>query len=286
MTAEVIGWRDEHLLEHRRRLRNGCLVSVAVHGLLAATLIVSPPRSAPLMPEVIAIDLLAALPAARVVNSRPAPKPPVAPEPAPVPPAPKAPVAPAPPPEVVAPPPPVVRAPVQVLPEETPGRLRKALPEPQRVVPLEPKPEPRRQRRQRAKAFSYEDAMAALDDELGLDESAALLQPPPGPTVEPDESSSRARAVVSSEMLEWTEATTRRLQSKWVTPTSFRGRGLATSLELELSASGQVLGTPRVLRSSGDPYFDENAVRAVLMVDLPAPPRAGVTVFVFRSEVD
>jgi membrane protein involved in colicin uptake len=155
------------------------------------------------------------------------------------------------------------------------------------VVPLEPKPEPRRQRRQRAKAFSYEDAMAALDDELGPDESAALLQSPPGPTLAPDESSSRARVVVSPEMLAWTQATTRHIQSKWVTPASFRGRGLATTLELELSASGEVLGTPRVSISSGDLYYDDNTVRAVLMVNpLPAPPRAGVTVFVFRSEVD
>ena len=44
---------------------------------------------------------------------------------------------------------------------------------------------------------------------------------------------------------------------------------------------------PRVSISSGDLYYDENTVRAVLMVNpLPAPPRAGVTVFVFRSEVD
>ena len=109
--------------------------------------------------------------------------------------------------------------------------------------------------------------MAALDDELGPDESAALLQPPPGPTPQPQESAALARTVVSPEMLAWSVATTRRIQSKWVTPASFRGRGLATSLELELSGSGQVLGTPRVLRSSGDPYFDENAVRAVLMAN-------------------
>ena len=38
MTAEVVGWHDEHLLEHSRRLRNGCLVSVALHGLLFAIL--------------------------------------------------------------------------------------------------------------------------------------------------------------------------------------------------------------------------------------------------------
>ena len=266
LTAAVIGWYDEHLLEHRRRLRNGCLVSVALHGLVFATLIVSPPRSPPPMPDVIAIDLLAALPAAPAA-SRPRP-------------APKTAAAPQPPSEAVAPPPPVPKAPVQVLPEETPGRLRKA----------QPKPEPRRQGRQRAKALSYEDAMAALDDELGPDASADLLVPPPGPTREPDESSatrdSRAGAVVSAELLAWTEATTRLIRSQWVTPQSFRGRGLATSLELELSASGEVLGT-RVLRSSGDPYFDENAVRVVLKVNpLPPPPRAGVTVFSFRSEVD
>ena len=36
-----------------------------------------------------------------------------------------------------------------------------------------------------------------------------------------------------------------------------------------------------------DPHFDASVVTAVLMADpLPAPPRAGVTVFVFRSEVN
>ncbi len=283
MTAEVVGWHDEHLLEHRRRLRNGWLVSVALHGLIFATLIVSPPRSAPPMPEVLAIELLAALPAARVARPRPAPKALAPPEPPP-----KAVV---PPPEAVAPPPPVAKVPVQVLPEETPGRSRKAPPKPQRVAAVPPKPEPRPQRRQRAKALSYEDAMAALDDELGPDESADLLRPPPAPTVEPDASSqapeTRVGAVVSPEMLAWTEAATRHIQNRWVTPASFRGRGLATTLELELSASGQVLGTPLVLRSSGDAYFDDNAGRAVLMANpLPPPPRAGVTRFVFVSEVD
>ena len=72
-----------------------------------------------------------------------------------------------------------------------------------------------------------------------------------------------------------------------MTPPDQRGRGLATHLELRLSASGDVIGEPRVLRSSGDPYFDDNAVRAVLMASpLPPPSQPGIRNFLFRSEAD
>ena len=81
------------------------------------------------------------------------------------------------------------------------------------------------------------------------------------------------------------EATRRLIQSKWVTPSNFSGRGLQTVMKLQLSASGAVIGEPEVVRTSGDPYFDDNAVKAVIMVSpLPAPPRAGTTTFVFSSE--
>ena len=151
-----------------------------------------------------------------------------------------------------------------------------------------PKPAPRPPRKE---PLSYEDAMAALDDELGPDESADLLQPRPPADAPATESSGSPGAprgvVVAPEILKWSEDTTRLIQSNWVTPTRFRGRGLATTLELELSPQGDVMGTPRVVRSSGDPFFDDNAVRAVVKANpLPTPPRAGVISFVFRSEAN
>ena len=100
--------------------------------------------------------------------------------------------------------------------------------------------------------MSYEDAMAALDDELGEDDTADLLAPRPaqpqktasaGSTGEPG--SSRGGVAVSAELANWIRETQRRIQSQWVTPASLRGRGLATTLELRLSPTGDVLGEPR-----------------------------------------
>ena len=277
MSVELIGWQDEDYFDHRRRLRNAMLVSLALHGSIFAAFAIAPPRSVVPMPDVISIELIAAPPAASA-SSRPRPAPPPAKTPAPEPPAPE------PPPPEPAPPTPVVKAPVQVMPEESPGRIRKVKPEPKR-----PPPRPTRE-----KALSYEDAMAALDDELGVDETAALLRSPAAP-LEPENSSGqpessdarRTGAVVSPELAAWKLATRRLIQSKWVTPPNFRNRGFATSLELRLSASGDVIGTPKVVHSSGDPFFDDNAVRALLSVaPLPAPPEPGRQLFIFNAEAN
>jgi TolA protein len=136
--------------------------------------------------------------------------------------------------------------------------------------------------------------MAALDNELGVDETADLLKAPT-PPAEPEASSgqpetsdvSRAGAAVSPELAKWNLDTKRRIQSRWVTPSNFRNRGLVTSLELRLSASGDVIGTPMVVGSSGDPFFDDNAVRAVMTAaPLPPPPRPGRRIFLFNAEAN
>ena len=263
MSLELIGWHDENDLDDRRRLRNAMLFSLALHGSIFAAFAVTPARSVAPMPQVLAIELVAAPPtAARASRPKPAPAPAQTPPPAP----------------------PVVKAPVQVLPEETPGRILK----------VKPKPEPAIRRPRKEKVLSYEEAMAdALDDE---DETADLLKALRAPAAadssgQPEASDAsetkRTGAVVSPELLAWNRATQRRIQSKWVTPPSFRGRGLATSLELQLSASGVVIGTPKVVGTSGDPFFDDNAVRAVMTVaPLPPPPKAGRRIFLFRSEAN
>jgi len=275
LSVELIGWHDEDSLDHRRRLRNAMLVSLAIHGSVFAAFAIGPSHRFAPMPQVIAIELIAA-PSGAAAPSRPSPAPP---------PAPAEPAAPEPPPPEPAPPaPPVAKAPVQVLPEESPGRIRKAKPE--------PKPAPPRPRKE--KELSLDDAMAALNDDLGVDPTAGLLQAPPGPA-EPEDSGgqpeasdvSQTGAVVSPELAKWNLATKRRIQSKWVTPSNFRNRGLATSLELRLSASGDVIGTPKVVRSSGDPFFDDNAVRAVMTVaPLPPPPEPGRRIFLFNAEAN
>ncbi len=273
MTAELIGWTDEQSLDHRRRMRNAMLVSLAIHGLVMALFAATPRPQFASFPEVLAVELVAAAPAPRAKPSAP---PPEAARSAPA-------------------PPPVVKAPVQVLPEESPGRIRKAAPkppEPKVVAKVKPEPEPVIRRPTREKALSYEDAMAALDDELGVDETADLLTPAPKKSEESTAQASRDQeartgVAISPELAAWNLATRRLIQSKWVTPASYRGRGLATGLELRLSASGDLIGPPIVVQSSGDPFFDDNAVRALLTV-APLPPVAkpGRRLFIFRSEAD
>ena len=165
MTAESLGWQDEHLLDHRRHLRTAMVISLAVHGLILALFAVTPPTPVAPMPEYLAVELVAAPPPGAAT-----PRPPVAPAPEPEP----EPAAPEPPPVA---PPPMTKAPVQVLPEESPGKIRKVEPKaPDVVAKAEPKPVPKpapRKRRKKEKALSYEDAMA----ELGLDDPSEALVP-------------------------------------------------------------------------------------------------------------
>ncbi len=284
MSAGAIDWYDESLADHRRRLRNGILFSLAVHAALVAAFVIAPPRPLAPRPEVLQVELIAATPGAPT-GQRPSPPPPPPESKAPPPPPEAPPPAP--------PAPPVAKAPVQVLPEETPGRIRKAPPE-KRKAKVVAKAEPRPRRPKKEEALSYEDAMAALDQELGVDETADLLQPVPK-TSESDVSSglsepvskSRPGVSISPELAEWNRKVQRLIRSRWVIPAAFRNRGLETGLELRLAASGDLIGEPRVVRSSGDPYFDDNAVRAVMKVaPLPSPPEPGLQIFIFRSEAE
>jgi outer membrane biosynthesis protein TonB len=165
--------------------------------------------------------------------------------------------------------PPAPPAPKQVvLPKEAPA----ALPRKREV----PRPEP----------VEYEDALSQLREELG--ESA------PEP-VAPLESSSAAAdsapqaavpgTVVDAEAAAWQRAVSRHLRGCWITPPEFLNRGLVTELQVRLTTTGGLVGAPRVTRASGDPYFDDNTVRAVVScAPLPPPPEPGISRFAFRSE--
>jgi colicin import membrane protein len=285
LSAELIGWHDEDALDHRRRLRNALVASLALHVSLFAAFALAPtPAPAPL-PQVLAVELVAA-PASPARSARPA-KPP----PAPVKPAP------AEPPPAAAPAPPQPKAPVQVLPEESPGRIREAKPEPapakpEKVAKVEPKPEPKPAPPRREEAVSYEEAMA----ELGLDETEEFLESLPGAKKEAETSSaeatptpgaetSQAGVKIPPELAEWNLKTRRRIQNSWVMPSQFRDRALTTELALQLSATGELVRKPEVVRSSGDYLYDDNTVRAVMKAaPLPPPPRAGPINLIFRSE--
>lgn len=293
MRAGSIGWHDEQDGEERRRIRRAISISIGIHLALVVALVITPPASIAPMPDVIAIEMVAGpklgAPAAPKAPSRPKRTPP---PPAPEPPAPEA--APEP------PPPPIAKAPVQVLPENAPKPDKKVKQAPEKkskeVAKAEAKEKPaekpaKKPPKKVEKNLSYEDAMKSLDEELGEDETDDLLAPAPSrPNVRTaDESTgaaeSQAGAKIDPELAAWYLETRRLIQSKWVTPSNFSGRGLQTVMELQLSASGALVGEPVVVRTSGDPYFDDNAVRAVLSVaPLPPTPKPGRTVFIFSAE--
>ncbi len=78
MTADFVGWHDEHMLDHRRRLRTAMFVSLALHGVLIAIVTTSPPQQMTSIPEYLSVDLVAA-PLSRSSARPPAPTPPASP---------------------------------------------------------------------------------------------------------------------------------------------------------------------------------------------------------------
>lgn len=145
--------------------------------------------------------------------------------------------------------------------------------------PVAPSPEPRPQ--PRPEELEYEDALATLRQEMGEVTSPSA---PAEPTADASPAAGRA-SPLSAELQQWVIATRRHVRQSFVTPPEFRGQGLVAELEVRLTATGEVLGTPRVVRSSGNPFWDDNAVRALRRASpLPAPPEAGRWPFSFRSE--
>lgn len=167
----------------------------------------------------------------------------------------------APAPKPVMAPPPVQKK--KVLPTEAP--TVRAKPKPPVERPAEPE-------------LDYEDALSRLRNDAG--ETA------PGPEAEEvldAEPVSGGAGQVNPELAAWQSAVDRRLQLTWVTPAEFRNTALHTLLVVRLMADGTVLGSPRVKRSSGNPSYDDNAVRGVIQASpLPPPPEAGDWPIVFK----
>jgi TonB family protein len=239
----------------RRRVRRALAISTLAHVVVVVVMMIRPAPEPIALPPAITVDLVAAPPPAPPA-AKPAPAP--APKPAPV--APPAPPQP------------------KILPKRAPDALAR---------PVEPKPAEPIRRRPRPKEMELGDAMAALRAELGEDAPAPE-------SAEPAETSAATEAAplagegtgtISPELRKWIAATTRHVQSVWVNPPEFVGRGLRTELRVELLADGTVVGDPQVLGTSGDPYADDNAVRALKKASpLPAPPEAGAHTFIFVPE--
>ncbi len=298
MSAESLGWHDEQEQEERRRVRRAMSISIGVHVVLAAALVISPPASFEPLPQTISVELIAGpqiaapvaprAPVRRKASPPPAAKP--ASEPAPSEPAPPA--------------PPKPKAPVEVLPENAPKPDKKVKQAPekktQEVAKAETPPAPEKKpakeppktpAKEVDESLSYEDAMESLDDELGEDTTDDLLAPAPprpGDRVMPTSGNSpesRAGVSLNAEDAAWGLAVRRKIGSNFVMPSNFRGRGLVTAIRLEITTSGTLVGEPEVQRSSGDPYFDDFALLAVVKAaTLPPPPRPGQLFLLFSAE--
>ncbi len=251
MTVSLDPLNEVRRAEMRRLLLFSTLGHVLVLGLFFA---LPNPSSAPALPGIISVDLVSAPPGA------PAPKPKAAPKPKPQP-VPPAPPKPKPPPKPV--------AKKVVLPTEAPAAIPKPKP-----APAKPK----------EKEVEYDDLLDQLRAEAGEEE------PPPEPVktaaASPVEGGGGRTGVrVPPEVAAWLRDARIHVRNAWVLPPGFRLQPLEAYVAVELDAAGNVIGSPRIERSSGNPWYDESVTRAISKASpLPAPPQAGRWDFVFRPE--
>ena len=250
-------WLAEQHAADQRRFTHGLVGSFVVHVLALAVFAFSPTPDAMPLTGVLKVDLVTSVPAPPAAKPAAGP----APKPAPVPPAPAP----------VAPPKPAPKE--VVLPKEAP-----------RAIPKKPVPRPAKRR----EPVRYEDALSQLRQELG--ESTPTAPPAEDVTDQALEATtapaaSSSQGAVDKELAAWVLATQRHVRQRYITPPEFLNRSLATGIEVRLTSGGALVGAPRVVQPSGDPFFDDNAVRAVLSAaPLPPPPSAGTWTFLFTSE--
>ena len=257
----AMDWVEGQRAESGWSMRSLLVLSLVGHLCLMLGLMLTPGPAPLRMPQALTVELVAAVPAApKPPTPTPAPAPTPTPTPAPPPPKPK----------------------VKILPKQAPSVQLKPKPKPK------PKPEPALHRRPRPKELAYEDALAQLRGELG-EPPAAMDSPEPAesPAPAPDSPSARSSqgVKVDPELLAWHQAVKRHIRAGWITLPEFRNRGLVAELMIDVAIDGRVLGQPELVASSGNPFYDDNAVRALKKASpLPPPPRAGRRTILFTPE--
>ncbi|MCZ6463274.1 MAG: TonB family protein [Proteobacteria bacterium] len=233
---ESLERREREQRDFRRRLA----ASAVAHGLVVLALAFNPaPPARPLALTAITVDLVAAVPATPAPARKAAP--------------------------ALRPPPPKKKI---VLPK-TPKPL------PKKPAKVKPVPKPKARPKPRPPELDYEDALDKLRDELGEE------TPQPQAVSEADDTieamgESTGSAASGAVMDAWSLSVSRHVRAGYITPPDFRGRYLATRVCVLVGAGGNILGTATVGGSSGDPFFDDNAVRATERANpLPPPPGGG-----------
>lgn len=233
----------------RREFRRLLLVSALAHAALALFLGFSPSGEIVMPQGVIAVELVSI-------------------------PAPSAPAKAASAPKAAPPPPPP--APKQiVLPKETAPPAPKAAVEPKPAPKPAPKTAPTAEP---AGERDYADVLSELRKEAGDEAPAAA----PAQTASIGSPTGRP---VSPEFLAWERRARIHIRQNWVVPPSFRNQPLRTSIMVELDSGGAVVGEPRIVQRSGNPWYDDGVVRSIEKASpLPAPPEAGDWSFVFVAD--
>ncbi len=131
----------------------------------------------------------------------------------------------------------------------------------------------------------YTDVLADLRAELGEEQPAETEEPVQ--TAALGTGGSGPPRPVSPEVAAWLRQARIHVRKTWVVPPGFRTQSLQAVIEVELDATGAVLGAPRVVRRSGNPWYDDGVVRSIRKASpLPAPPQAGAWTFVMLSDED
>ena len=235
------------------------IFSALGHLLLILGLMLTPGPPRFRIPPALTVDLVAAVPSSPPARLSP-PSPARKPEPA------------------IAPPP---QPKVKILPKQAPPAVAKP------KAKAEAKAEPRLQRRPRPKELAYEDALAQLRGETADSAPAIVPQAPTAapPASAPTATRSSQGVKVAPELLAWHRAVKRHVRAVWITPPEFRNRALVAELIIDVAADGRVLGRPELVASSGNPFYDDNAVRALMRSSpLPPPPKAGRRTLIFSPE--
>ncbi len=235
----TVKWLEAQEAAHRRTLVRGLALSCALHLGIGLFLAFSPQVTPARAPEVISVRMVS-LPQAAV----PAPATPAAPEP----------------------------VPAQPRPAPVPKKV--ILPKQPSAVSKKPKRKPK------PKPLEYDDALAALREELGeqtpVPEAPAVAEEVVEVAKVENSESARPGAESDPVILAWRLATRRHLRKVWVVPPEFLEQALSTDVIVTLAGTGDVLGAPAVARSSGNPYWDDNIVRALVRASpLPPPPEPG-----------
>jgi hypothetical protein len=184
-------------------------------------------------------------------------------------------------------PPPPPKAPVQekiVLPKES--RLPPPKPKQEKIAP-KPAPTPVRKELTpedlaRPQEQEYDDIMAQLraeSDEI-FPEADPVEEAPPVP--KPAGAPAGTGRPVTAEESVWMRKAKIHVRQAWTLTPGFRTQVLETHVSVDLDSAGALVGEPKIVRRSGNPWYDDSVVRALEKASpLPPPPAPGEWSFVF-----